>query len=63
MYTAFISSAFYLSKSSINLAMKFIELRLGQPALVRETSRPTFKNFLSKQSLRFFNSLKSKETL
>ncbi|EWS75116.1 ATPase family AAA domain protein 3A (macronuclear) [Tetrahymena thermophila SB210] len=63
IYTGLISLAFYLSKSSINLASKFLEMRLVQPSLVRETSRPTTKNLISGQSLRFINSFKSNKSL
>ncbi|KAL4451041.1 hypothetical protein ABPG74_021363 [Tetrahymena malaccensis] len=63
LYTGLVSFAFYLSKSSINFASKFLEMRLVQPSLVRETSRPTLKNLISKQSLRFVNSLKSNKSL
>lgn len=57
IYTAAISGAYYLSKSSINLGLKFMESRFNKPTLIRETSRLNYKEFY-KVPYRFFKTVK-----
>lgn len=58
LYTAAISSAYYLSKSSILLGMRFVESRFNKPSLIRETSRLSYNQFY-KVPVKMLNNLKN----
>jgi hypothetical protein len=43
LYTAGITTAFYFSKGTINYTFRYMEAHFGKPALIRETSRLSYK--------------------